>query len=398
MKEKNYFKIPEIIIKNLYLEISHQEEELLSLWLNDADKNKQLYKDLEEHNKVLSKYKDYTMIKDELAWKQINAKLQSNETVVRSLFSNLLKYAAVIVFPLMIASFFYYQYNVNKEYTLAEIMLEENPLELQEVTIVLDNGRLINLKEVNTDTLAKLSGAQIINNKTLSFNNKEIAKLDFLNRFITLIIPQAHVQQTILPDGTKVWVNASSSLQHPVLFNDSIRKVKLVGEAYFEVTKNENKPFIVSVNGMDVRVLGTEFNITAYKSDDFIETTLVEGSVQVYIGSYKFILKPGEQLQFQQEKDSVIKKKVNTNIYTSWIEGKYIFEYETLDNVMKKLARWYNVEVFYDNISAKKLHFSGTLNKYDTINKTLHIIEIATKIKFDITDTTVLIKENKRKK
>ena len=132
-------------------------------------------------------------------------------------------------------------------------------------------------------------------------------------------------------------------MKFPSVFTDKERKVELTGEAYFEIARNEQKPFIVSVDGMDVEVLGTEFNVSAYRSDESIQTTLVQGAVKIKVASSEMKMNPGEQVLFSKNEKKLEKKEVNTLLYTSWKEGKYIFEYQDLESVMKKLGRWHNI-------------------------------------------------------
>ncbi len=392
MKKTAYYKIPEIIIKKLYRRIDNDEQELLDHWLSLSNENIRLYEELKNRKNFLSQYQAYKTIKNDLAWERINAKLQKNTSASKRalLLPAILKYAAILLIPLAIASV-YYIYDTNRSYTLAEIIQEDNPLNLQEATLVLDDGRLLDLTKINPDTLTKISGARIDKEiATINYNkDTDEVKSPNLN---TLVVPKARVYSIVLSDGSRVWVNAASSLKFPSVFTDKERKVELTGEAYFEIARNEQKPFIVSVDGMDVEVLGTEFNVSAYRSDESIQTTLVQGAVKIKVASSEMKMNPGEQVLFSKNEKKLEKKEVNTLLYTSWKEGKYIFEYQDLESVMKKLGRWHNIEVFYEDESTKQYHFTGTLKKYDDISKSLRIIELATNIEFEVTKDVVVVK------
>ncbi len=401
MKKIDYFKIPDIIIKKIYQQASQSEISLLNHWLDESKENQELFKRIGERKDFSKRRNKYSSIKDDIAWQKINTRLsQQPFPKIIPLYYKILRYAAVLLAPFIIASVVYYIYEETREYTLAEMVQESNPLDLQEATLVLEDGsRLLNLMDVNADTLQKLTGAKILpGNNSIRYDQKIVRNNSLFPKLNTLIVPKARVHNIVLSDGTKVTINAASSLQYPVFFNDESRLVKLTGEAYFNVAKDKNKPFIITTNGMNIEVLGTEFNVSSYGTDNEIVTTLIEGSVKVKVGTTEMTLQPGEQAILFKKKDTIAKKMVNTELFTSWKDGRYIFEYENLESVMKKIGRWYNVEIFYDDEQAKQYHFKGTLNKYDEIKNTLYIIELATNLEFEITKTTVLIKQKNRKK
>ena len=210
-------------------------------------------------------------------------------------------------------------------------------------------------------------------------------------QYNTIFVPAGQRINLILSDNTNLWLNANTTFRYPTKFSKETRTVYLDGEAYFEVTTDKSRPFIVSTNDMEIEVFGTSFNVMAYPNDNSVETTLVEGSVKVKASKYNLVLEPGKQAKFDKILDNLQETKVNTELYTSWKVGKYIFEYENLQNVMTKLSRWYDAEITFLNTNAENLHFSGTLYKYNDIKQTLHIIELATNVKFEIIENTVLV-------
>ncbi|WP_316793666.1 FecR family protein [Pedobacter frigoris] len=187
----------------------------------------------------------------------------------------------------------------------------------------------------------------------------------------------------ILPDGTKVWLNSSSSLRYPVLFNSGERRVELTGEAYFEVAKDKSKVFKVITNMQEVQVLGTKFNVNAYPEEQNTKTTLLEGSVNVGLinKAPACLLKPGQQaIQIgQQFKVST----VDTEEFISWKDGYFLFNNEPISTAMRKLARWYDVEVVYEGDFAD-INFGGTVFKSNTLKKTLKLLESTNRLKFKV--------------
>jgi ferric-dicitrate binding protein FerR (iron transport regulator) len=176
--------------------------------------------------------------------------------------------------------------------------------------------------------------------------------------------------QIKLPDGSKVLLNSGSILKYPTVFGNSSRDVSIDGEAFMEIAKDPKKPFRVSTNRFSVEVLGTTFNITAYSNENHSDVTLVEGSVKIITDNNKKTQKiiPGESASINGGKLSDI-TQVNTQFYTSWKDGKIVFRKETLEEIAKKLERWYNVEIRFADEDLKNEIFSGTLLKYKPVEQ-----------------------------
>lgn len=206
----------------------------------------------------------------------------------------------------------------------------------------------------------------------------------------SLVIPKGGIFQTILSDGTKVWLNSASSLKYPVAFAGKERRVILSGEAYFEVAKNKNMPFKVSVNGVDVQVLGTHFNVLGYADETEIKTTLLEGSVKLHSAKGQALLIPGEQGVFSHQRTNFAVSKVNTEDAVSWKEGFFVFDNESIQSIMPKIARWYNVEIVYqDKPGQNKL--GGTISRYKDINTVLKALESTGAAHFRIEGRRVIV-------
>ena len=199
-----------------------------------------------------------------------------------------------------------------------------------------------------------------------------------------------------LSDGSKVWLNSGSSLRYPVSFRDSVRQVILDGEAYFEVSHNET-PFIVSTGSMNTRVLGTSFNVEAFSDDPAFKTTLVEGRVLVELLneassiSESTLLEPDEQATFSRASGEISKEVVDASGYTSWIRGKLEFHNESLETVMKRLARWYDFEYSFENTAAMGFHFSARLDKEEGISSILKMLEMTTDVKFEFRNRSIVV-------
>ncbi|MCR8666557.1 FecR domain-containing protein [Aestuariibaculum sp. M13] len=204
----------------------------------------------------------------------------------------------------------------------------------------------------------------------------------------TLKVPRGAEYQLVLSDGTKVWLNSDTELTYTVPFVGTERRVALKGEAYFDVTPNKELPFIVMTGNQEVQVLGTEFNVSAYRDDETITTTLVEGKVQVTdnISNEEKFLLPNEQSVLNKKNDAIKKSEVDVYPYIAWKEGRFVFNNVTLEEFLYKVSRWYDVEVFYDSESLKALSFTGDLPRYSDMTSILKIIEAEMSVRIKIED------------
>ena len=183
--------------------------------------------------------------------------------------------------------------------------------------------------------------------------------------------PQGGQYQFVLSDGTKVWLNAASSIKYPVAFIGNERRVELTGEAYFEVAHNAEKPFRVISNGQTVEVLGTHFNVHAYNDEEAIKTTLLEGSVKVSAEGVSNIIKPGEQARF--EHGSINVANVDVDEVVAWKNGFFFFEDNNIQEVMRQLSRWYGVEIKYEGQLPSR-RFSGEISRNVNLSQILDIL------------------------
>jgi ferric-dicitrate binding protein FerR (iron transport regulator) len=173
-----------------------------------------------------------------------------------------------------------------------------------------------------------------------------------------------------LDDGTKVWLNAASSLHYPVHFASGERKVELDGEAYFEVSEDNRRPFKVAVGDMNIEVLGTHFNVMAYDDEQQTTTTLLEGKVKVSAGTIGKIIKPGQEVQLIKSTDMLTVKKADTVASISWKNGLFEFDNTDMKSILRELSRWYNVDIVY-SVGVKDRYFTGTAPRSMSLNDML---------------------------
>ncbi len=202
----------------------------------------------------------------------------------------------------------------------------------------------------------------------------------------TVTCPAGQISELVLSDGTKIWLNSESRISYPSNFSGKKRSVRLDGEAYFEVTKDKKSPFIVKTKTMDIKVLGTCFNVYAFEENQFIETTLIEGKVELQNKSGNTItrLTPGELAKYDTNTQKIYLKKVNTQFYSSWREGKITFFNEPLESIVQKLERWYNVKFIFKNEEIKSYRFSGAILKYKPLDQVMQIIRLSSPINYQV--------------
>jgi ferric-dicitrate binding protein FerR (iron transport regulator) len=184
-----------------------------------------------------------------------------------------------------------------------------------------------------------------------------------------------------LPDGSKVWLNSASSLRFPAFFSGNTREVELNGEAFFDVAKNPDMPFKVVTKDQIVEVLGTQFNINSYSDEESFKTTLIEGSVKVIYKDRVILLNPGQQFQPSLKSSKVI--EANTEEVTAWKDGYFLFKDEDIQSIMRKISRWYNVEVSYSG-EIPDVGFGGNISRSKGIDEVLNVLQLTDAVHFKV--------------
>lgn len=223
----------------------------------------------------------------------------------------------------------------------------------------------------------------------IAYRNEKIPGNPDTTRYNTVTTLRGGQYHITLPDGTRVWLNAVSSLKFPVSFSETTRTVTLSGEGYFEVAKDTSRPFIVKVNDMQVNVLGTHFNIMAYKEENTVETTLIEGSVQLSSEGERAILNPGQQGSLsQQGKFSISRPDLRTVM--AWKNGEFRFVDENVETIMRQIARWYDLSVDYKG-DLSGIRLSGALSKKEDVSHLLEILETTGRVRFNTNGDSVIV-------
>ena len=229
-------------------------------------------------------------------------------------------------------------------------------------------------------------------NHLLRYSSHDSIEIANANKNNELIIPKGGEYQVVLADGTKVWLNSASRLIYPQSFMGKERRVVLFGEAFFDVAHDTERPFVVETSRMSVKVLGTRFNVNDYDDNEEVSTTLVNGSVEIVSGDQQaFRLVPGEQAYGKE--NELEKREVNVRLYTSWIDGKFLFNNTELEEIAKQISRWYDVEIFFSSESVKKVRFTGAIVKFKPLEDLVRMIESTSQVRFSVKGKTIVISE-----
>ncbi|ACU03177.1 FecR family protein [Pedobacter heparinus] len=256
--------------------------------------------------------------------------------------------------------------------------------------LTLANGKQINLETASDGQLAETGGVEIEKSADGQVFYKAISGTNHNGESNTISTPNGGQYQIILADGTRVWLNAASSLKYPTVFSGNERKVELIGEAYFEVKSNQESPFLVVSNKQTVKVLGTHFNIKAYPDESFVKTTLLEGRIMVSAERFPDakILSPGQQAVFDGHQIDINKGDLKEAM--AWKNGYFMFKDEDIYSIMNQVSRWYNVEVVYMGRFENK-RFGGYVSRSKKITDLLDIMESTKGIHFKIEGRRVTV-------
>lgn len=234
--------------------------------------------------------------------------------------------------------------------------------------IILDSMHQSSLGKQGNAIITKQSDGEIIYAKVANENNLDVT-------YNTLSTGKGGQTEVLLADGSKVWLNAASSIKYPTSFNGNERRVEIEGEAYFEISHNKRMPFIVQIPGTAIKVLGTHFNVMAYEDEATSRTTLLEGSVKITKADEVVYLKPGQQGQVHEGERIELFKDVDTSEVMAWKNGEFQFNIESLESVMKQLERWYDIDVFYEG-EKPAIRLSGSISRHVNLSNVLKLLEL----------------------
>lgn len=305
--------------------------------------------------------------------------------------------AAAAVAMCVLAGLFAYQYRQSEDGQLAaNSVTRATPIVPggKAAVLILSDGSKISLDDAGAGELAVQGNTNIVKlgNGQLTYHENGQSADAGLN---VLQTPRGGQYAVTLSDGTKVWLNAESSITYPTTFTGNERRVSITGEVYFEVAHRDNQPFYVASEQQEIKVLGTHFNVEAYGDESETRTTLLEGSVQVApVGSVSGMgttLKPRQQAVIAAGNTDIQVSAVNPNDVVAWKNGLFVFNNESMESVMRKIARWYDVQVIYEDEQPKAELFGGSVSRFDDVTTVLRMLEKTGDVRFRVTERTISV-------
>ena len=348
---------------------------------------KQFSDDLENSNEISREVSDKLL-------RSIHEKIQAGSVKRKPRVFPLrrMAVAASVIGLLLLSAFFLFNRGGTKGYAKAKVNNQRFKDDVSpggdKAILTLADGSAILLDEAQNGTLAQQGNSKIIKLDGKLFydpiknNSKEIV-------YNTITTPKGGQYQLELPDGSHVWLNATSSIRFPTSFIEKERRVEITGEAYFEVAKDPAMPFIVTVNNAEVRVVGTHFNINSYSDEEDIKTTLLEGSVKFVNGANTNILKPGQQSQLTKNGSVKVVSDVDVEQVVAWKNGLFDFENAGIETVMRQLSRWYDVEIEYSGNTDDL--FIAEMRRNIKLSDALKALELTGKVKFEIQGKKIIV-------
>ncbi|MEC3965272.1 FecR family protein [Flagellimonas halotolerans] len=390
-------EVARLIYKKLTSKLGPNENLEFNQWLSASEENEFVFQSIRNYYKKGGDISKLNQLDADSAWNNIREKFTSTKRnrvihIVKSTY----KYAAILIIAL-IAGYFYWGGN-NDLNEITEVPITDK----DGVVIVLDSGEEIALSPTGKQELVDKAG-----NK---FGEKEGHQLSYLGEnpkdeliYNTLWVSNGERFDVVLSDSTHIYLNSGSSLRYPVTFlPGKKRQVFLEGEAFFEVSKDKKHPFVVTSANMDVEVLGTKFNVYAYPEEDSINTVLVEGSVRLNPNPSEIkkgdslILQPGHIAYWDKKMVAASTKKVDTDIYTSWMDGKLVFKGMRFRDIIKRLERHYNVSISNQNDNLNERLFTATFD-VETIDEVLSTFASETKFEYEIKENQITISKQPQK-
>ena len=387
--------ILDLILKSWAGTLTQPEEERLNELLEDPEWAR-LKQDLEDDRFIMGRFKEYEKydkIVDFSCFLKRIRKHKKRRVLTASVRRTIYVAASLLVFVMAGGVWWSERTAMISPEEGREIVIETT-IDRNSVRLILGDNRMIPLTHKNEAIVLGMRG--ILHSEGLRTLNYKYVKSDSLenvSEYHTLIVPKGERQKVIFSDSSWVILNAQSTMKYPVAFRGEERKVYVEGEAYFEVTRDEEHPFIVSVKNFDVRVLGTSFNVMSYDDEFASSVTLLSGKVETTSGHDTVRLSPGEQVSITSDNRMMV-QKTDINVVVSWMDGKFGFSNERLDVIMRKICRWYDVEVLYAVPGIRERRFTGAPASNMPLKELLEALSTTTNLQFSLQDGVITIKQN----
>ncbi|WP_316817323.1 FecR family protein [Pedobacter nyackensis] len=361
-KTLDKIRLQELAHKYLNGNLTKQEKDEFDLWFSQTT---------DKPIEISSLYAEEVEVHRQIILNRINSELDATSTKTITLWRGIA--AAIFIIFSIAAGLWYFKSDQPAVIPTANVLKNDIAPGNRQATLTLANGKQILLNSKDKSVYKQIADER---SEKLEFN--------------TLTTAKGEQYQLILPDGSHVWLNSASSIKFPVSFAPSKeRRVIVTGEAYFEVTKDKIKPFKVVSDGQLITVYGTRFNVNGYEDEVGTRTTLVEGSVDVN----GIRLTPEHQAVNEKGEIKIIPVDIENII--AWKNGYFRFKSETLESIMRKVSRWYDVDVEFLSPALKDIKFGGVMTKYVNVSKVLEMLELTDEASFELKGRTIIIKNRK---
>lgn len=391
MHDENNLKIASWIAARLKGTIRPEEESALEEWIHESDGHRLFYERMVDADYLADRLDEYDVCSLEALKEQMMSSIRKQGPFIR--FMRRVKQIAAILFiPLVVGGALFFMYEKKGEVPLATGIIPGKECAVLEMA----DGRQVELVPGKEWEQQELAGVVVTNDSNCLSYRQATSVNPTHTEYNTIIIPRAGEYRLILADGSRVWLNSDTRLRYPVHFVGEKREVYLEGEAYFEVSRSD-KPFEVHGGGQCVRVLGTSFNVMAYRDESKVQTTLVSGKVQVAgdLPDKTVLLEPGYQAEMNKSNGEITTRIVNVKNYTGWKDKLFVFDEEDMGTMMRKLARWYDVDIVIETPALQKKVFYGVIQKYEHISSILDMLKKTQNIDYSIDGKKIVIRETR---
>lgn len=359
--------------------ITAEERRIFDTWMQDR-KNREKYYELKRIQSAIYAIGKSQQTDQKKGWEKVYKQIRRSGQRLR-----ILPYAAAAMLILSLGVAISLLKNPSTE--SQPLAQEDQPGNRKQVVLTLSSGQQISLSDTLQPTLEEYGATISQEGSQLVYSQADSTSLPVYN---TITIPRGGEYKLTLSDQTVVWLNSESQLTYPVAFKGDTRELQLIGEAFFEVSKDSLRPFIVHTASFDIRVTGTEFNVRSYP-DEKSSATLAEGSIQLEKNKEVYRLIPGQQAYLQGEEVKV--KEVHLEEAIAWRYDAFAFKETPLEEIMNELSRWYDVDIFYLNPEVKQLHFTAWFRRNSSLTEVIETLKKTQKINIEVKGKTITVKK-----
>ena len=372
-----------LLAKAIQNELSELERQKLEIWLQEKKENSILYQQILSPDFIYTKREQQKYFNSNTAYAKVCSILKSHSR--KRLLYRISTIAASLLLLCGIGLYFVLHFSPSQTSDLAQKEIKPGNVKAE---LILAGGESIWLDGNSKDSIFNQPGAKV-HNKGNRLNYQGIEEAEEI-QYNLLKVPRGGEYSVVLQDSSVIHLNSASTLRYPVKFIGKERRVVLSGEGFFEIKKDEKHPFIVEVNGAEIEVLGTSFNVSSYEEEEKTEATLVEGSIRFSNNGQQVILQPGEQGSLNKN-GNLQKRKVDIYPYIAWKNGQFVFQKQTLEEVMRMISRWYNINFIFEEENIKHISFSGNIKKYNEFQNVINMLELTGGLDFRIEGRTIYI-------